>query len=144
VGEDMIHGNPETVYRMVRFAFYTAVEFVWDVRYEGCESAATARERLGDIVVEAMTKVVLPVEKVEEPMYGTFPIANVISSLVDAFSAIYVEQGYMEIRSKRRKALISVFKEKLEAEFMLVPRTKKDMMEKNPSLYPPKKTRRKK
>jgi hypothetical protein len=137
----MIHGSPEAVYRMVRSAFNTAVVFVWDVRYEGC---ATARERLGDFIAEAMAKVALPVEDSAEPMYGTFPIANVISSLVDAFSAIYVEQGYMEIRNKRRKALIAVFKEKLEAEFMLVPRTKKDMMEKNPSLYPPKKTRRKK
>ena len=140
----MIRGNTEKVYRMVRFAFTTAVEFIWDVRYANCESAATARDRLEDIIRQAMSTFVPPVVETEEPMYGTFPVANVVSSLVDAFSTIYVEQGYMEIRNKRRKALINAFREKLEAEFMLVPRTKKGMMEKNPSLYPPKKTRKKK
>jgi hypothetical protein len=139
----MIHGHHETVFLKVRFAFTTAVEFIWDVRYANCESAATARERLDGIIRQAMSDFVLPVQESEEPMYGTFPVADVVSSLVDAFSTIYVAQGYMEIRNKRRKALISAFREKLEAEFMLVPRTKKDMVLKNPSLYPPKKTRKK-
>jgi hypothetical protein len=135
----MLYGDKQEVIELYREALYKAVFLAWDVvKPSVCNTVA--QESLKVIANKAIDEECsnLNVTHSLYPLHGK-PDPKLPNSLLDAVCAAYGKP----VLDRKRADILRVLKANVELAFNSIPRTKKDLQNKHPDLFPKKRQRKK-
>lgn len=132
----MLYGDRDEVIAKVREALRVACYFAWDVVKESTANTA-AQERLKYFVELVLVDLELPVVESELPLHGTINSCKLALVVIPKLCDVY-ENGVL---GKKRIRLAKTFSAKLDFLLNSIPKTKTELKQRYPELFPAKRKR---